>query len=798
MLPLPNELGAPAKFRRWRPHQAEAVLDAASADTRFLVMTQPTGSGKCHPAGTRVLMRDGTSRAVEDLTAGDVLLGPDGAGRKILSTSKGYGEIVEIRPRKGDPWRCNLDHILVLERTRENHARPDHDGEQIEISVRDWLGRSRWFRHVHKMIRAGCIESFGRSDYGGALSPYMVGILLGDGSLSQKKCVAVTSGDPEVEAAVYEEARRFGADVREQSGQGCTTYHFVVGGNRYKANPVLDACRELDLMGKRAGDKVIPPALLYGDVETRQQVLAGLVDADGSLANGIIDYVSLSQDLAVGVAFLARSLGLQATVRFTPSFYWRVCVSGDLTQIPTRIARKRPEPRRQKKSVLRTGFDVVPVGPDDYYGFTLEGDGRYLLADFTVTHNTLTYITLRALLDMPRTGILTSTKALQQQLRTEFQSLGLADVRGANSYPCRALMKNGEFAQFRDASRWSGSEHAPVRWQGCDEGPCHHGLDCSLRHRGCDYYDAVRTALTAPIVSTNYAYWLNRHAHVPDPGLGQFGLLVCDEAHNADEQLANFLTVRLTAEEIDLSGSTPPDDPKFAKEWGGRAEAHVSKLVKRIENEGLTSGPAIRHLHRLKNLAMKLERLSSFDHESWVWTREGRRIRYGPVLLAGVAEKYLYLDIPKVILTSATVTKRTAVSIGAPEDDLTVFEYPSPFPVANRTVNVVGTIRMRHRMTAGELGVWMSRIDHIIGQRLDRKGIIHTTSYERMSWIAQNSEHRDKMITHTSFDLRRAIARFRNPRAAVGPRVAVRDHGLRLPGRRVPLRHHRQGAVPLR
>ena len=56
--------------------------------------------------------------------------------------------------------------------------------------------------------------------------------------------------------------------------------------------------------------------------------------------------------------------------------------------IPTRVTRKQAQPRQQKKDVLRTGFDIHPVGDDHYYGFTLTGDGRYLLGDFTVTHNT--------------------------------------------------------------------------------------------------------------------------------------------------------------------------------------------------------------------------------------------------------------------------------------------------------------------------------------------------------------------------------------------------------------------------
>jgi superfamily II DNA or RNA helicase len=36
---------------------------------------------------------------------------------------------------------------------------------------------------------------------------------------------------------------------------------------------------------------------------------------------------------------------------------------------------------------LRKGFRVEVLGPEPYYGFTLDGDGRYLLGDFTVTHN---------------------------------------------------------------------------------------------------------------------------------------------------------------------------------------------------------------------------------------------------------------------------------------------------------------------------------------------------------------------------------------------------------------------------
>ena len=42
-----------------------------------------------------------------------------------------------------------------------------------------------------------------------------------------------------------------------------------------------------------------------------------------------------------------------------------------------------------------------PVGPDDYYGFQVEGDGLFLLSDFTVTHNSLSAKAIASLWKLP-------------------------------------------------------------------------------------------------------------------------------------------------------------------------------------------------------------------------------------------------------------------------------------------------------------------------------------------------------------------------------------------------------------
>lgn len=85
--------------------------------------------------------------------------------------------------------------------------------------------------------------------------------------------------------------------------------------------------------------------------------------------------------------------------------YWRTTISGDIEKIPTRVKHKqltsvRPEKRadgrgfegveaRNTKDPLCFGWDAEPIGEGPYCGFTLDGDGRFLLGDFTVTHNTV-------------------------------------------------------------------------------------------------------------------------------------------------------------------------------------------------------------------------------------------------------------------------------------------------------------------------------------------------------------------------------------------------------------------------
>ena len=119
------------------------------------------------------------------------------------------------------------------------------------------------------------------------------------------------------------------------------------------------------------------------------------LDTDGDLASNCYSITTKCPQLRDDMLYLCRSLGFAAyaspTVKGIKATgflgtYYRLSISGDTNRIPCRIAYKQATPRQQVKNVLRTGFAIEPAGTGDSYGCTLDGDGRFLLGDFTVTH----------------------------------------------------------------------------------------------------------------------------------------------------------------------------------------------------------------------------------------------------------------------------------------------------------------------------------------------------------------------------------------------------------------------------
>ncbi|AEK57829.1 Conjugative transfer protein TrbE [Acidithiobacillus caldus SM-1] len=360
-------------------------LNLHVSDLGHSMILGPTG---CHAKGHPILMADGTIRPVEEVRIGDRVMGPDGQPRTVLTLHRGLSDRYRIVPIKGEPFVVNGDHILSLKR---GHDVPSRAGEICNISVRDYLRKSLTFRHYHKLYRCA-VREFASTQDGESLPmrPYLLGVILGDGSCAWPSGVSVTNPDEEIAEALLQEAvgDGFGVTRRKPAGRGVPVFGITKG-----ANAVL---RDLGCLGKSAEFKSVPAMYKTGSWNTRLEILAGLLDTDGSLSHNGFDFISKSRQLAEDVVFIARSLGLAAYLSEAykscqsfaePRQYWRVYISGNTDIIPTRVQRKQASERRQKKDVLVTGFHVEPAGYGAYYGFEIDGDHLYLDGHFLAHHN---------------------------------------------------------------------------------------------------------------------------------------------------------------------------------------------------------------------------------------------------------------------------------------------------------------------------------------------------------------------------------------------------------------------------
>jgi superfamily II DNA or RNA helicase len=342
-------------------------------------------------------MFDGSIKPVEEIKIGDRIMGPDSSPRYVLSLHHGKDEMFRIVPNTGGaPFIVNGNHLLSVEQTSlpDSDWRSIYNSEWTVVSVLEWLAETKEFRHLHKLHRANAIEFSSDREAREIFDPYLLGLILGDGSIV-KGSPSVCTDDIEVVDALGEIATKYGVSAKLIKQAAKRTPQYSLTGPRGRSNTVIDILRSLKLWGCRSGTKFIPHIFKTASRDDRLELLAGILDTDGYLSGKGFDYISKSKDLADDVAFIARSLGfcvsesqkIISSGDYAGNIYYRLNVWGDTNLIPTRIARKKADKRLQIKSPLLSGFVLEAAGVGEFFGFEVDVDNLYLTADFTVHHN---------------------------------------------------------------------------------------------------------------------------------------------------------------------------------------------------------------------------------------------------------------------------------------------------------------------------------------------------------------------------------------------------------------------------
>jgi len=353
----------------------------------------PPGTGKCLGKDTPVMMSDGKIKLVQDIVVGDKLMGDDSTPRNVISLARGSEQLYKVIPTKGDPYIVNESHILSLKVSKTNQYHGKQNGDVVDLQLRDYLSLPKYHKESLKGYRVGI--TFPHKDV--PFDPYLFGYWLGDGTSSKTQ---ITTSDIEI----VDHFRSKLSDINLEIIKGSDTYGWNIRSNQSKnhtsprgSNSFLTFLKEYNLLN----NKHIPDIYKYNSREIQLSVLAGILDADGYVDCNCYDICLVNEQLLDDVIYISRSLGFAAYKKKciktctngkngpVCGTYYRTNIHGQgLEEIPVILNRRKTIGRSQLKNALHTGITIEPIGEGDYYGFEIDGNHRFLLGDFTVTHNT--------------------------------------------------------------------------------------------------------------------------------------------------------------------------------------------------------------------------------------------------------------------------------------------------------------------------------------------------------------------------------------------------------------------------
>jgi Rad3-related DNA helicase len=366
-----------------------------------------------------------------------------------------------------------------------------------------------------------------------------------------------------------------------------------------------------------------------------------------------------------------------------------------------------------------------------------------------------------------RVDIITNSKILQDQYADTYESI--SDLKGKENYECESY----------SCSCAQGAEFNRLNKTACES---------------CPYSYSRENYISGGISLTNFYLYILYAIYNPKLMENRGArVLIVDEAHEFDDVMSDFISIKITegivkkfkfSNEYDLikrlkSVSSINDYVEFLRFLNGEILTTIEDMEK-----GMSSSPRniksdkrdlkISRVLKTKNTDVKVMNLITDlkqyqlkieiflkeykeNPNNWVlesgWNEKlkQKELSLEPIWAYDYLDKYVFSNYDMVFLMSGTILDKNLFCQlnGLDVSKAVYYSIGSPFPLRNRPIFYMPLGKMSFKSKEDTFKRYIPYIKKLLVKYKNKKGIIHTNSFELAKWI-ENSIKDPRLIFHDS------------------------------------------------
>lgn len=347
--------------------------------------------------------------------------------------------------------------------------------------------------------------------------------------------------------------------------------------------------------------------------------------------------------------------------------------------------------------------------------------------------------------------IITNNKLLQNQYLEMFSNIN--DLKGKSNYFCDKYKCTCESGLKLDA------------------------LNNSKCDKQCPYELARNMYISGEIALTNFYLYLINAIHDTELMKGRkSSMLIVDEAHNFDDVMSDFMSVVVSCNSIKklklkceksliskMNGIKDLNDLlDFLSLYKNAIDGDILLLENKLKNNKKKNVQQLQSLTSLQHISERIQLCTdqckknpeNFLYDIKINSDNGEKdltISLEPLWASDYLYKYVYSKYDMIVFMSGTILDKDIFCKlnGLNTDDTVYYSIDSPFDVSHRPIHYLPVGKMSYAKKHDTFQLYVPIIEKLLEKYKDKKGIIHTNSFELANWI-RDAIHDDRLIYHTS------------------------------------------------